>query len=83
MGVSPFDRSSSCQTCGLTSNYCPGHHGHIELVAPLYNPFMIKDLYRLMKAKCFSCHKLRVHERKIANLTLALKFVKTGDIIGT
>jgi DNA-directed RNA polymerase I subunit RPA1 len=83
MGVSPFDRSSSCLTCGLTSNYCPGHHGHIELVAPIYNPFMIKDLYRLMKAKCFSCNRLRINETKIEVLTNALKFVKTGDIMSS
>jgi len=29
MGVSPFDKNSMCPTCGLTSNFCPGHHGHI------------------------------------------------------
>ena len=83
MGVSPFDRASSCMTCGLTSNFCPGHHGHIELVAPLYNPFMIKEMYRLMKAKCFHCHRLRIPDAKIAILTNALKFIKAGEIIGS
>mgnify|MGYP002630407907 CR=1 FL=1 len=83
MGVSPFDRTSSCLTCGLTSNYCPGHHGHIELVAPIYNPFTIKDLYRLMKAKCFHCHRLRVPDAKVTVLTNALKFIKAGEIIGS
>jgi DNA-directed RNA polymerase I subunit RPA1 len=29
MGVSPFDHSGTCVTCGLTSVHCPGHHGHI------------------------------------------------------
>jgi len=70
-------------TCGLTSNYCPGHHGHIELVAPLYNPFLIKEMYRLMKAKCFHCHRLRVPDAKLAVLTHALKFIKAGEIIGS
>lgn len=83
MGVSPFDRNSSCPTCGLTSNFCPGHHGHIQLVAPVYNPFMIKELYRLMKAKCFHCHKLRIHESKINAFVSALKLIKAGDIIGS
>lgn len=81
--MSPFDNASSCLTCGLTSNYCPGHHGHIELVAPLYNPFMIKELYRLMKAKCFHCHRLRVPDAKLVVLTNALKFIKAGEILGS
>ena len=83
MGVSPFDRSSSCLTCGLTSNYCPGHHGHIELVAPIYNPFMIKELYRLMKAKCFHCHRLRIPAHKINTFEQALKLIKAGEIVGS
>ena len=67
----------------MTSNYCPGHHGHISLVAPLYNPFMIKDMYRLMKAKCFHCHRLRINATKIQAFTDALKMIKAGEIIGS
>jgi DNA-directed RNA polymerase I subunit RPA1 len=29
MGISPFDKTGSCPTCGMTSNFCTGHHGHI------------------------------------------------------
>ena len=83
MGVSPFDRTSACPTCGLTSNYCVGHHGHIELVAPIYNPFMIKELYRLMKSKCFHCHKLRINGSKINVFINSLKLIKAGEIIGS
>ena len=53
------------------------------MVAPLYNPFMIRDLYRLMKAKCFHCHRLRIPESKLVVLTNALKFIKAGEIIGS
>ena len=81
LGVSPFDRGSQCPTCGQTSNYCPGHVGHISLVAPLYNPFMIKELYRLLKSKCFSCHRLRIHPQKIEAYTHALKLIKVGEVI--
>ena len=81
MGVSPFDRTSACPTCGLTSNFCPGHHGHISLVAPIYNPFMIKELYRLMKAKCFHCHNLRIPDTKIDVFINALKLLKAGEVI--
>ena len=61
LGVSPFDHKSTCPTCGMTVNYCPGHVGHIELTAPIYNPFLFKDAYKLLKAKCFGCHRMRIH----------------------
>ena len=83
MGISPFDRSGTCPTCGLTSIFCPGHHGHLSLVAPIYNPFLIKELYRLLKATCFHCHRLRVNAHKISAFTNALKLIKAGEIVGS
>ena len=44
---------------------------------------MIKEMYRLMKAKCFHCHRLRIPEAKINLITHALKFIKAGEIIGS
>ncbi len=61
LGPSPFDNRSSCVTCGLDQRFCPGHVGHIELTAAVYNPFLIKYLYKLLKSKCFSCNRLRIH----------------------
>lgn len=81
MGVSPFDSGAMCPTCGLTSNYCPGHHGHIQLVAPIYNPFMIKEMHRIMKSKCFHCHRLRISDSKIGVFVTTLKLVKAGEVI--
>jgi DNA-directed RNA polymerase I subunit RPA1 len=83
MGVSPFDRHGVCPTCGLTANFCPGHHGHIQLVAPIYNPFMIKEMYRIMKSKCFNCHRLRINESKIEIFIGVLKLIKAGEIVGS
>ena len=83
MGVSPFEQSGTCPTCGLTSNLCPGHHGHISMVAPIYNPFLIRELYRLLKATCFHCHRLRVNSQKIEVFTNALKLIKAGDIVSS
>lgn len=81
MGVSPFDHGAMCPTCGLTANYCPGHHGHIQLVVPIYNPFMIKEMYRLMKSKCFHCHRLRISDWKINIYCNVLKLIKAGEVI--
>lgn len=84
MGVSPFgDRNETCRTCGQTANFCTGHHGHIELVCPLYNPFMIREMYRLLKSKCFHCHRLRIHPSKVGIFESALKLIKAGEMIGS
>jgi DNA-directed RNA polymerase beta' subunit len=81
LGVSPFDHKSACPTCGMTVNYCPGHVGHIELAAPIYNPFLFKDTYKLLKAKCFGCHRLRIHGSKQEAYIGAMKLLKAGDVI--
>ena len=83
MGVSPFDSGAMCPTCGLASNHCPGHHGHIQLVAPIYNPFMIKEMYRIMKSKCFHCHRLRISDWKMNVYGNVLKLIKAGEVIGS
>jgi DNA-directed RNA polymerase I subunit RPA1 len=81
LGVSPFDHKSKCPTCGMTVNYCPGHVGHIDLTVPIYNPFLFKETYKLLKAKCFSCHRMRIHPHKIEAFIGALKLMKTGDVV--
>ena len=31
--------------------------GHIDLMVPVYNPLLIVHLFKLLRCKCFSCHK--------------------------
>jgi DNA-directed RNA polymerase beta' subunit len=38
----------TCQTCHLVSGACPGHFGHIEVSHPVYNPFFLELLVKLM-----------------------------------
>ena len=57
MGVSPYDRSGRCPTCGKDQHDCNGHLGFIRLVLPVYHLFLLKDLLRLLRAKCFFCDK--------------------------
>jgi DNA-directed RNA polymerase I subunit RPA1 len=47
-----------CPTCGLIQD-CPGHLGHIELVCPVYNPFLFLDLFKLLKRTCIQCGRLK------------------------
>lgn len=67
----------------MTVNYCPGHVGHIELTAPIYNPFTFKDAYRLLKSKCFGCHRLRIHPNKLEVYEIVLKLLKCGDCVNS
>lgn len=48
MGVGPMDRVGVCPTCLGNEQDCPGHLGHIKLVLPVYNLFLIKDVHKLL-----------------------------------
>ncbi|CAJ1444201.1 unnamed protein product [Effrenium voratum] len=71
--------SMVCQTCGLDQD-CPGHMGHIELSSPLYNPFLIAPLLKLLRQTCLNCHKFKCHEAVTAALVLHLQGLLPGDL---
>ena len=60
--MGPIDRQARCATCSLSYKECPGHMGHVELPVPVYNPLLFKDLYRLLRCKCFMCHHLKMKD---------------------
>lgn len=80
MGISPYDKTSLCVTCNLDSNECPGHFGHIELPTTLYNPFLIGNIYKLLNAKCFNCHSLRLREKDKKYYYIKILLLKLGLI---
>lgn len=80
MGVSPYDRSAKCVTCGKEQHECPGHLGHINLVFPVYNLFLLKELLKLMRAKCFFCHKFVSTNTKIKEYRLLLTMIGLGQV---
>ena len=53
-----------CRTCENTYsgsgkvNDCPGHHGHMELAAPMYHLGFMNELYKIMQCICFNCSRL-------------------------
>lgn len=81
MGVSPYDRLARCVVCGQEGTDCPGHCGHIELLLPVYNPFLIDKLLRLVRSKCFFCHKLRIPQEKLKNYYNIFLLIKLGYVI--
>lgn len=55
--LGPLEIGALCATCRLSSDDCPGHCGHIEMVVPVYNPVLFPQMFNILKRKCFLCHK--------------------------
>lgn len=55
--------------------------GHIRLISTCYNPFAIKLLQKLLKAKCLHCDRLRVVSEKMELFLLRLKLIKRGFLV--
>lgn len=58
LALGPHDKNDICLTCGLDYFSCPGHFGHINLALPVYNPIFFKDLLKLFRSSCLTCHRL-------------------------
>ncbi len=58
LALGPLDKNDICLTCGLDYYQCAGHFGHINLVLPLYNPVFFRELVKLLRSSCLSCHQL-------------------------
>ena len=78
MGVGAFDKIATCVKCGQNSDNCTGHFGHIELNIPVYNPFLLNQMLKLLNAKCFNCHKLKLSLKDTAYLLMKLFLIKFG-----
>lgn len=64
MGVTSSD--SYCRTCGLGSNYCNGHFGHLTLAQPIFHIgfFDSKTIHDILKCVCTKCSKLLVYKNE-------------------
>lgn len=67
-----------CSTCHLKTYACPGHVGHIELPTPVYHVIFIKQLLRLLRAKCAYCGHLKLHRPEINRFTCKLQLIQHG-----
>ena len=78
MGVGAFDKNSTCEICHQNNENCTGHFAHIELSIPIYNPFLLNQILKLLNAKCFNCHKLKLCLKDTAYLLMKLFLIKFG-----
>ena len=62
MGVT--SNELECTTCGLSTNYCPGHFGHITLSEPVFNLGFFEHVISVLKCVCIKCSKLLVYKNE-------------------
>ncbi|MBU4373041.1 MAG: DNA-directed RNA polymerase subunit A' [Euryarchaeota archaeon] len=77
-----IDPGLRCKTCGGRAGECPGHFGHIELVAPVIHVGFAKLIRKILRATCRKCGALRLppkHKKDTVEKIRTLK--KTGQPI--
>ncbi len=62
MGVT--SNELECRTCGLDSNFCPGHSGHITLAQPVFHLGYFDHVISVLKCVCIKCSKLLVYKNE-------------------
>jgi DNA-directed RNA polymerase II subunit RPB1 len=56
MGV--IEHGKVCVTCEQRNNFCPGHHGHINLHKPVFYIQFFNMTKNLLKCVCYRCSKI-------------------------
>jgi DNA-directed RNA polymerase beta' subunit len=77
--LGPTQPHTKCITCGQDQTDCPGHIGHVELAAVVYHPLLFPILYKLLRSKCLSCHRLRLGHRRCRVYAIKLALADSGD----
>ena len=62
MGVT--DSNIDCSTCGLNSNYCQGHSGHIVLADPTFHYGYLNFVQKILICVCIKCSKLLIYKNE-------------------
>ncbi|WP_445474635.1 DNA-directed RNA polymerase subunit A' [Methanococcoides methylutens] len=59
-----IDPGLKCKSCGSRAGECPGHFGHIELVAPVIHVGFNKTIRKILRSVCCKCSALMLDEGK-------------------
>ena len=60
MGVT--ESNINCSTCGLSSTYCIGHFGHIQLADPVFHLGYLDYVKKILSCICLRCSKLLIYK---------------------
>jgi DNA-directed RNA polymerase I subunit RPA1 len=78
--MGPTSQFENCQTCGLPESECLGHMGHITLSLEVYHPLLFDVLFKLLRSKCFNCHKLRIKSIHLIHFQAIFYLLKAGMV---
>lgn len=53
----PVSHREQCTTCHSLMTDCTGHFGHIPLALPVFQPFFLNDVYKIVQKACYNCLK--------------------------
>ncbi|WP_048902240.1 DNA-directed RNA polymerase subunit A' [Methanohalophilus mahii] len=59
-----IDPGLKCKTCGGRAGECPGHFGHIELVAPVLHVGFNKIIRKILRSTCRNCSHLLLEDKQ-------------------
>jgi len=58
--MGPLENKVPCPTCSQDNIKCPGHHGHIILSVPIFNPKCLDICVSILKCICIECGSSRI-----------------------
>jgi len=59
-----IDPGLRCRSCGGRPGECPGHFGHIDLIAPVIHVGFAKLIRKILRAICRDCSRLMLLENE-------------------
>ena len=62
MGV--IENHIDCATCGLNTNFCVGHFGHIDLAVPVFHMGYLNYVKKILSCICLRCSKLLIYKNE-------------------
>ena len=57
-----IDPGLRCRSCGGRPGECPGHFGHIDLIAPVIHVGFAKLIRKVLRAVCRDCSRLMLKD---------------------
>ena len=74
-----IDPGLRCRSCGGRPGECPGHFGHIDLIAPVIHVGFAKLIRKVLRAICRDCSKLMLLDKE---KKVYLEQIKTLERLG-
>lgn len=81
MGV--IENAKTCQSCGQTNKFCPGHYGAIKLTYPIFHPMYYRHIVMFLNTFCSHCSRLYVSEDHLAIEKVGRRVEKVVEFVAT